>query len=77
VNFLRAISKKTYAYPFLTPFHNSWYINGVKVIPDDLYDLITPVALAHWVIGDGAKHGNGLCLHTQGFTDIEVVKEIT
>jgi hypothetical protein len=25
----------------------------VKVIPEDIDNLLTPVALAHWIMGDG------------------------
>ncbi len=27
-------------------------------------NLLTPAALAHWIMGDGTKHGNGLELCT-------------
>lgn len=33
--------------PCLTELHSLFYRNGVKVIPENIYDLLTPVALAH------------------------------
>jgi hypothetical protein len=35
--------------------------------------MLTPIALAHWIMGDGAKHGNGLILCTDSFTIQEIV----
>src|SRR4051812_17425664 len=41
--------------PFLTELYTLFYVHRVKVIPDILimYDLLTPIALAHWIEGDG------------------------
>src|SRR3954464_15869524 len=41
--------------PFLTELWNLFYVNGVKVIPNVviMYYLLTPIALAHWIMGDG------------------------
>jgi hypothetical protein len=53
--------------------------DGVKVIPDVLimYDLLTPIALAHWIKGDGMTiRGVGLYLCTDSFSIIDNVKLI-
>jgi hypothetical protein len=53
----------TRSLPCFTQLHSLFYVkrnNGVvdiKVIPSDIYDLLTPAALAHWIMGDGAKRG--------------------
>jgi hypothetical protein len=39
-----------------------------------MYDLLTPEALAHWIIGDGAWDRTGLILCTDSFTIIDSVK---
>lgn len=44
---------QTRALPCFTELHSLFYKNKVKVIPDNIYDLLTPVALAHWIMGDG------------------------
>jgi len=31
------------------------YPNKVKIIPDNIYDLLTPIALSHWIMGDGVR----------------------
>jgi hypothetical protein len=36
----------------------------VKVIPENIYDLLTPVALAHWIMGDGKALSKGIALCT-------------
>jgi hypothetical protein len=43
----------TRALPCLTEIHSLFYINKVKVIPENIYELLTPVALAHLIMGDG------------------------
>jgi LAGLIDADG DNA endonuclease family len=35
------------AFPCLTELHKLFYINGVKVIPVDIFNMLTPIALAH------------------------------
>lgn len=57
----------------LTDIHSLFYVDKVKIIPYNIYDLLTPVAVAHWIQGDGTKHGNGLVLCTDSFTIGEVV----
>jgi hypothetical protein len=33
--------------PCFTELHNLFYVNKVKIIPNNFYELLTPVALAH------------------------------
>jgi len=54
--------------PCNTDLYNLFYINKIKVIPSNIYDLITPVALAHWIMGDGSAINRGLVLCTDSFT---------
>ena len=49
------------------------YIDGKKVVPSDLYNMLTYEALAHWIMGDGSKVHKGLTLQTQSFTVQECV----
>jgi LAGLIDADG DNA endonuclease family len=41
-----------------------FYLNGVKIIPENIYDLLTPEALAHLIMGDGSAKSHGLILLT-------------
>jgi len=48
-------------------FHDLFYLNGVKVIPAIIVELLTPRALAFWAMDDGTRHSTGygfyLCTH--------------
>jgi hypothetical protein len=50
-----------------------FYNKKVKIVPLDLYNLLTYEALAHWICCDGTKTGKGLTLQTQSFTVKECV----
>jgi len=52
--------------------------HGVKCIPavEIMYELLTPIALAHWICGDGLWNHSGLILCTDSFSIQENVKLI-
>jgi len=50
-----------------------FYVNGVKVVPSDIFNLETRIALAHWIMGDSALP-TGLLLCTDSFTTPDVVR---
>lgn len=54
--------------------YNQFYLDKKKVICSNIYDLLTPVALAHFIMGDGSAVSGGLRISTDSFTQIEVVK---
>jgi ubiquinol-cytochrome c reductase cytochrome b subunit len=41
-----------------------------------IYYLLSPIALAFWIIDDGYKHGSGLVICTDCFTIDEVIRLI-
>lgn len=58
----------TKALPLFTEFYPLFYINKVKIVPNNL-SLLTPLALAHWISQDGAKGSSGgLYICTDSFT---------
>lgn len=75
---------ETRAYSCLTILYDLFYISTdsskekfKKIVPLDIFDLLTPVALAYWIMGDG--YGNlwkGLYLCTDSFSDYDIVKLI-
>jgi hypothetical protein len=66
------LSFKTRVFSILTEFYHLFYINKVKTVPMDL-SLLTPLALAHWIMDDGAKSTNGgLYLCTDSYTLLDV-----
>ena len=49
-----------------------WYVNGVKVVPQNIFEMLTPISLAYWVCDDGGKSGNGFHFATNAFTTEDV-----
>lgn len=64
----------TRSLPCFTELHQSFYPNGIKIIPDNIYDILTPIALAHFIMGDGQTSHHGLVLCTNSFSILGVVK---
>jgi hypothetical protein len=62
--------------PCFNELYELFYRNKIKVIPNNIYELLTPIALAHWIMGDGAILNKGLVLCTDSFSLQEVVKLI-
>jgi len=63
----------TRSYPCLTEFYNMFYVNKIKIVPLNLYELIDYEFLAYWIMSDGSKAGNAMYLNTQSFTIKECV----
>ena len=66
----------TRSMPCLTELHSLFYLNKVKIIPDNIYDLLTPVALAHLIMSDGQVASNGLRICTDAYSSSDIVKLI-
>ena len=65
----------TWTYASFNFIYELFYKEGKKIVPsyDILYEIITPLALATWIMDDGSKRiGGGLLLHTNSFTFDEV-----
>jgi hypothetical protein len=78
---------QTLTMPYFTRIWKVWYpfVNGksVKRLPINISELLTPLAIAHWVIGDGGfdGHGRGLgrvTLYTNNFTlqEVNILRDI-
>lgn len=64
----------TRALPCFTELHSLFYHKGVKIIPNNIYDLLTPVALAHLVKGDGVAKEYGLIICTDSYTISDIIR---
>nr|YP_010608747.1 hypothetical protein PNX16_mgp024 [Drechslerella dactyloides]WAN89827.1 hypothetical protein [Drechslerella dactyloides] len=62
--------------PCITELYNIFYSNGQKVIPQDIYDLLSPVALAHLIKVDGSVERHGLIICTDFYSVQDVVRII-
>lgn len=47
---------------------------GVKKIPLNIYELLTPVALAHLIMGDGSSRPHGLIICTDSYELVDIVR---
>jgi LAGLIDADG DNA endonuclease family len=54
----------TRALPCFTEIYSLFYPNGVKIVPENIYELLTPPALAHIIMGDGSAKTHGLTFCT-------------
>lgn len=67
----------TLAFPCFSYYYDLFYINGKKVVPYNIADLLTSRALAYWIMDDGGKNSNGeMILHTRSYTlnDVQLLQ---
>lgn len=71
---IRYLSRfKTYTFSSFNWIHDSFYKEGVKILPESLIsDYLSPLALAVWIQDDGSKSSSGLKIATNNFTFDEV-----
>ena len=48
--------------------YEKFYVNGQKVVPANIADILTPVGLAYWIMDDGGFTGTGLKIYTNAFS---------
>lgn len=72
--YLHHILIRTCSFPYFTELYSVFFFNKKKRLPENIYDLLTPLALAYWIIGSGVKlQGRGLLIYTDSFSIPEVV----
>jgi hypothetical protein len=68
-----ALNLYTRSLPCFTLLKNMFYPHNKKIIPLDIFHYLTPVALAHWIMGDGTRYSkNSLFLCTDSYSLSEV-----
>lgn len=45
--------------PCITILYDMFMVDGRKSIPVDIYNYLSPVAIAYWIMSDGARNGRG------------------
>jgi hypothetical protein len=65
---------RTYALPCFAPFYELFYVEGKKIVPSNIFELLTPLSLCYWICDDGSfcKRYRIITLATQSFTQAEV-----
>ena len=69
----KGIAFTTRTYPCFTEYYNIFYKNKIKIVPLELYEMMTYEVLAHWIMCDGTRSYNAIVLQTQSFTVKECV----
>lgn len=69
-----SVCLQTRGLPCFAELRSIFYINGVKTIPENIYDLLTPVALAHMIMGDGSAKSHGLIICTDSYKLTDIVR---
>ena len=64
----------TFTLPCFNELYNLFYVDGKKIVPSNIGELLTLHGLAYWICDDGSfeKKTRGVILNTQGFTKEEV-----
>lgn len=68
-----SISFNSYSLPSFNYYYELFYVNGVKIIPLNISELLTPRALAYWLMDDSCRHGTTLSICTESFSEQEVL----
>ena len=73
-NQLYALQFFTRSLPCFTELHTLFYREGVKIIPDNIYEILTPIALAHVIMGDGSAKKYSLKICLDSYTILDVIR---
>lgn len=71
-----ALLLQTRSLPCFTKLHLLFYNKNIKIIPNDIFNLLDPIALAHWICGDGQFLSKGIQLCTDSYSIQDTVKLI-
>ena len=71
-----SLSFATMALPCFNKYREKFYLNNTKVVPSDIFNLLTEIGLAYWIMDDGSKQGKGLHLNVYAFSIEDVDKLI-
>ena len=69
-----AISFTTMQLPCFNMYRELFYLQNVKRVPDNIYELLTPRGLAFWLMDDASKHGGGMHIGVYAFCNTDVDK---
>jgi LAGLIDADG DNA endonuclease family len=60
--------------PCFNEYRKNFYLSNIKKVPDNIYNMLTPIGLAYWIMDDGSRHGDGLHLSVYAFSNKDVDK---
>jgi len=70
----KSIAFKTATFKCLNKYHDLFYQNRKKIVPNNIHELLTARSLAYWIMDDGGKsYSHQTILHTRAFDKKEVI----
>lgn len=69
-----ALAFYTRGLPCFNECRSLFYNNKVKIVPEDIYNLLTPVAWDYLIKGDGSAKQHGLILCVDSYNIVDVVR---
>ncbi len=68
----------TFTFRSFSWIHGMFYNNGRKVIPKNIYEYLTPLALAVWIMDDGglANYGIRIAVNCFKFKEVELLQDV-
>ena len=67
----KSIYVRTLRFVCLNKYYDLFYKDKIKVVPLNIEDLLTPIGLAHWLMGDGYLHNGVILICSESFTKEE------
>jgi ubiquinol-cytochrome c reductase cytochrome b subunit len=64
----KVVKFSTWTYTSFNWIYDLWYNNNIKHVPECIDQYLTPLALAIWIMIDGAKVSKGLILNINSFS---------
>ena len=70
---IRYVSRfKTYTFTSFNWIHTAFYYENTKIVPSNIEEYLSPLALSVWIMDDGSRLSSGLKIATNIFTINEV-----
>jgi len=68
----------TFTFRSFSWIHGIFYNKGRKVIPQNIYEYLTPLALAVWIMDDGGRTNYGIRIATNSFKlkEVELLQDV-
>ena len=68
----------TFTFRSFSWIHDMFYKNGRKIIPLNIYEYLTPLALAVWIMDDGGWTNDGIRIATNSFKlkEVELLQDV-
>ena len=69
-----SVNFATLSLPCFNYYKNLFYNSeGLKIVPSNIKELLSPKGLAYWIMDDGSIQNKGLHLNTYGFSSQDVL----